>query len=137
MRDQSIQRCRGVYPVQLMCRCLKVSTSGFYAWARRSPSPREVDNRRLLGRIRQHHAASDGVMGAPRMHEVLSDEGETASRNRIARLMARNGIQGIPQPMTVHRYTSLHHQFNSRSQASDRGSGDIPRPPSGPHLDRL
>jgi len=25
-----------------------------------------------------------------------SDEGETASRNRIARLMAKNGIYGIP-----------------------------------------
>lgn len=26
-----------------------------------------------------------------------SDEGETASRNRIARLMAKNGLYGIPQ----------------------------------------
>jgi putative transposase len=36
-------------------------------------------------------------MGMPRMHEVLTDEGETASPNRIARLMARDGLQGIPQ----------------------------------------
>jgi len=97
MKYQSIQRCRGVYPVQLMCRCLKVSRSGFYGWARRPLSPREKDNRRLLGRIREHHTASDGVMGTPRMHEVLSDEGETASRNRIARLMAKDGLKGIPQ----------------------------------------
>jgi len=60
-------------------------------------SPREADNRRLLSRIREHHAASDGVMGMPRMHEELIDEGETASRNRIARIMAKNGLQGIPQ----------------------------------------
>jgi len=80
----SIQRCRDVYPVQLMCRCLKVSRSGFYAWAKRPPSQRELDNRRLLGRIREHHDASDGVMGAPRMQEVLEAEGESASRNRIA-----------------------------------------------------
>jgi putative transposase len=97
VRYQSIQRCRGVYPVQLMCRCLKVSTSGFYAWSVRSPSPRERDNRRLLARIREHHEASDGVMGMPRMHEELTDEGETASRNRIARIMAKDGLQGIPQ----------------------------------------
>jgi putative transposase len=31
------------------------------------------------------------------MHEVLSDEGETASRNRIARIMAGDGLYGIPQ----------------------------------------
>lgn len=97
MKYQTIQSCRGVYPVQLMCRCLRVSTSGFYGWASRPASPREVDNRHLLGRIREHHAASDCVLGMPRMHEVLSDEGETASRNRIARLMSKHGLQGIPQ----------------------------------------
>jgi len=97
VKYQSIQGCRGVYPVQLMCRCLKVSSSGFYAWSRRSPSLRARDNRRLLERIREHHAASDGVMGAPRMHEVLTDEGETASLNRVARLMARDELKGIPQ----------------------------------------
>lgn len=80
-----------------MCRCLKVSRSGFYAWSSRTPSPRELDNRRLLVRIRELHAASDGVMGMPRMHEVLTDEGESASPNRIARLMARDGLYGIPQ----------------------------------------
>lgn len=97
MKYESIQRCRGQYPVQLMCRCLKVSTSGFYAWSKRDPSRRALENRRLLARIREHHAASDGVMGAPRMHEELTEEGETVSRNRIARLMARDGLRGIPQ----------------------------------------
>jgi putative transposase len=80
-----------------MCRCLRVSTSGFYGWARRPKSPRKLDNERLLGRIREHHTASDGVIGVPRMHEELTDEGETASNNRIARLMTRDGLQGIPQ----------------------------------------
>lgn len=97
MKYQSIQRCRDVYPVQLMCRCLRVSRSGFYAWAGRAPSDRELENRRLLGRIHEHHQASDGVMGAPRMHEVLQGEGETASLNRVARLMTRDGLKGIPQ----------------------------------------
>lgn len=60
-------------------------------------SPRALENRRLLGRIREHHRLSDGVMGAPRMHEVLRDEGETVSLNRIARLMAADGLKGIPQ----------------------------------------
>jgi putative transposase len=59
-------------------------------------SARARDNQRLLSRIREHHAASDGVMGMPRMHEDLSGEGETASRNRVARLMAKNGLYGIP-----------------------------------------
>jgi transposase InsO family protein len=36
-------------------------------------------------------------MGAPRMHEELGYEGETASLNRIARLMSRAGLFGVPQ----------------------------------------
>lgn len=60
-------------------------------------SPRKLANQHLLARIREHHEASDGVMGMPRMHEELGYEGVVASRNRIARVMARHGLYGIPQ----------------------------------------
>ena len=80
-----------------MCRCLKVSTSGFHAWCKRAVSSREADNQRLLVRIRHHHEASGGVMGMPRMHEELGYDGETASPNRVARLMAQHGLFGVPQ----------------------------------------
>lgn len=92
-----IRRCRDEYPVRLMCRCLKVSPSGYYAWEERPASVRAQDNERLLIRIRQIHDDSQGAIGVPRMHEDLTFEGERASRNRIARLMARNGIYGWPR----------------------------------------
>ena len=72
MKYETIQRCRGAYPAGMMCRCLPVSKSGFYAWASSAPIRRAVDNRCLLGRLREDHAASDGVMGGPRMHDALS-----------------------------------------------------------------
>lgn len=80
-----------------MCRCLEVSASGYHAWNKRSMSVRKVDNQRLLVRIREFHQASGGVMGMPRMHEELVYDGETASRNRVARLMAQDGLFGVPQ----------------------------------------
>ena len=80
-----------------MCRCMKVSPSGYYDWASRSPSSRELDNARLLKRIREIHEDSRGVIGAGRMQEDLAAEGETASLNRIARVMANHGIQGWPR----------------------------------------
>ena len=97
MRYEAIRRHRNQYPVRLMCRCLKVSPSGFHAWSTRTPSARAQDNARLLAKIHQQHADSDGVMGAPRMHEELGYEGETASLNRIARLMSGAGLFGVPQ----------------------------------------
>lgn len=92
-----IQRCRSEYPVKLMSRCLKVSTSGYYAWVRRGPSRRARDNRCLVERMREIHAGSDGVIGAPRMHETLLYEGERVGRHRVARLMAADGLYGLPQ----------------------------------------
>ena len=92
-----IERCRDEFPVRLMCRCLRVSTSGYYDWSKRLPSPRQCDNERLLGRIHALHQDSRGTLGAGRMQEDLVEEGLTASRNRVARLMALAGLQGWPR----------------------------------------
>ena len=92
-----IEYCRSEYPVGMMCRCLEVSTSGFYAWSGRKPGPRAQANARVLTRIREIHEDSKGVLGAPRMHEDLGDEGERVSLNRVARLMATAGLQGWPR----------------------------------------
>lgn len=81
----------------MMCRCLKVSPSGYYDLEARSPSARQVDNTRLLTRIREIHQDSGGIIGVPRMHEDLTIEGHTASKNRIVRLMAAAGLQGWPR----------------------------------------
>ena len=93
-----IERCRDEFPIRLMCRCLKVSTSGYYDWSKRLPSARERDNQRLLGRIRELHEDSRGTLGAGRMQEDLAEAGEKASLNRVARLMAANNLQGCPRP---------------------------------------
>lgn len=92
-----IQRCRNEYPARLMCRCLKVLASGYYDWREREPSPSAQENARLVRRIREIHEDSRGVIGTPRMHEDLLDEGEVVSLNRVARLMAAERIQGWPR----------------------------------------
>lgn len=97
MRYRMIERCRDAFPIRLMCRCLDVSPSGYYGWRERPLSARAKDNQRLSVRIQAIHADSDGVMGAPRIWEQLRYEGESCGENRIARLMRKNGLQGIPQ----------------------------------------
>ena len=91
-----MDRCRITYPVRLMCRCLHVCPSGYYAWRKRSPSRRAVANEALLKRIRKLHADSEGAFGAPRMWEELEFEEIRCSVNRVARLMRLDGLQGIP-----------------------------------------
>ena len=97
MRYRMIERCRDAFPIRMMCRCLRVSSSGYYGWRDRPLSARARDNQRLLKRIEALHAASDGVMGSPRIWDDLRYEGETCSKNRVARLTQAEGLRGIPQ----------------------------------------
>ncbi|QNH24297.1 IS3 family transposase [Xanthomonas theicola] len=98
LRYQVIERCRHAFPIRLICRCLRVSASGYYGWSRRLPSARQRENERLSCRIRELHEDSRCTLGAGRMHEDLADEGQRVGLNRVARLMAVDGLQGWPRP---------------------------------------
>jgi len=106
VKFRMIQRCRDGFPIRLMCRCLRVSASGYYGWATRTPSRRTAENARLVRRMRELHTEHDGVIGSPRMWEELRYAGERCGRHRVARLMRRAGLQGVPQRRRWRRKTS-------------------------------
>ena len=86
------------YPVTVLCRVLSVSTSGFYDWLRRKdhPSVRSLSDTELTTKISKIHTGSRGTYGAPRVHaELVLGEGIRVGRKRVARLMAKAGIQGL------------------------------------------
>ncbi|MES1932231.1 integrase [Salinisphaera shabanensis T35B1] len=95
MSYATIQRCSSECPGRLMCCWLKVSATGLYAWATRSPSCQDRANARLTEDIHTLHRDIDGVFGAPPITETLQLEGEASSCNRVARLIAAGGPQGI------------------------------------------
>jgi len=76
-----------------MCRLLKISHGGFYAWVGRSPSHSALANERLTGLIRQSFAQSDRTYGSPRVWRDLIDWGEAVGENRVARLMHKAQLQ--------------------------------------------
>jgi len=77
-----------------MCRLHGVSAAGFYAWCRRPVCARSVEDQRLVGQIRQVHDSSRQTYGSPRVHEALRQQGETAGKRRIERIMRERGIRG-------------------------------------------
>jgi transposase InsO family protein len=93
-RYRFIEAEKHVHAVATLCRVLEVSRAAYYRWAARPLSPRAVANLTLLGQVRKAHADSDGRYGSPRIHAELADWGITASRGRIARLMAAAGVVG-------------------------------------------
>lgn len=77
----------------MMCRVLRVSKSGYYAWLARPESKRARENRRLLVRIRIVHKESRDTYGSPRVHAQLVRDGERCGEVRVAKLMAEAGIR--------------------------------------------
>ena len=80
--------------IPLMCRVLRVSRPGYYAWRERPPSSREREDAELTGRIGRIHRDSRGTYGAPRVHAQLRSEGVRVGNKRVARLMRKEGLQG-------------------------------------------
>jgi putative transposase len=84
------------HSIQIMCRVLGVSRSGFHAWAVREPSTRAVADRRLTGRIAEIHEQSRKTYGSPRVHaELRLEDGVKVGRKRVERLMRLAGVSGL------------------------------------------
>ena len=78
--------------MQVLCRALEVSPSGFYAWCRRSESAHAQRDRQLRVLIRASHEASRRTYGSPRIHRDLRDQGHRVSRKRVIRLKQAEGL---------------------------------------------
>lgn len=82
------------YPIVMLCRVLRVSRAGFYAWCGRPPSPRSIEDARLTILIREAHERGRGFYGSPRVHKALIAQEVFVSRKRVIRLMQAEKIVG-------------------------------------------
>lgn len=78
--------------VNLACKTLEVSRSGYYDWLKRPESDRAIETAALLVRIRAVHELSKQTYGSPRMTAALRAEGFECGQNRVAKIMRENEI---------------------------------------------
>jgi len=90
------------FHIATMCRVLRVSTSGYYAWRSRAKSVRARADEKLRGRIVRIHHESRETYGSPRIHEELKEEGTRVGRKRVARLMRVSGVVGVTRRRFIH-----------------------------------
>ena len=83
--------------MQMACRLLSVSQSGYYEWRRRPPSARTVRHAWLTEQIEAVHTASRGTYGIRRVHaELTLGLGLQVGHNQVELLMARASLKGLP-----------------------------------------
>ncbi|HWD86109.1 MAG TPA: IS3 family transposase [Solirubrobacteraceae bacterium] len=105
---------RDRFGVEPICRTLEASVSAFYQRASGHRPPRRIRDEQLLARIREVHRANYECYGYRRVHAALTRVGEQVGRDRVARLMRQDGLQGAkrrgkpwrttkPDPQAHHR----------------------------------
>src|SRR5215468_9674212 len=101
MRFAFIAAEKATHAVTILCRCMQVTRSGFYAWRRRGQSARAQRDVVLRTKLRAFHAASHERYGRPRLWKDLKEDGEAVSEKRVRRLMREEGLQGkVPKRVT-------------------------------------
>lgn len=110
MRFEFVERWRHLWPVELMCRVMEVSTRGYRSWRTRPTCQRTRTDRKVLAHIREQYRLSLGSYGRPRMTMELKEAGLNVGERRVGRLMKINGIK----PVRTRRHkvtTNSHHRL--------------------------
>ena len=121
MKFRFVQEHRGTFRVGMMCCVLKVSRSGYYAWRRREPSQREIEDRRHAKVIREVHRESRGTYGSPRIYEALQRGGARCGKHRVARIMREEGLRG----RAARRFRSVSTKRSDAPAPPNRLAGDF------------
>ncbi len=101
MRFQFIadQASKKEFPVDYMCRMLKVSRQGFYQWKNRGPSQHERDDSALATKITTIFDFHQRRYGVRRVHAQLVRCGVRVAYKRVQRLMRELGLVSVhPRP---------------------------------------
>jgi putative transposase len=108
MRFAFIAAKQAEHHVTILCRCMRVTRSGFYAWLRRGLSARAQRDLVLRTKLRAFFNASGRTYGRPRLWKDLREDGEHVSEKRVRRLMHAEEIRGWVPKRRKHTTDSAH-----------------------------
>jgi putative transposase len=88
-----IRENQAEFPISIMCSVFDVSRSGYYVWLKQPEGKKRQEDQALLTVIKEIHQESDRTYGSPRVHRELQRRGKRYGRNRVARLMRKDGLR--------------------------------------------
>jgi putative transposase len=97
------------YPIELMCRVLAVSRSGYFAWRHRQDQRRPDPDAQMREEIRQVHQQSRRLYGRRRVTHALRARGHCINPKRVRRLMHEQELRGVRKGRFVPCTTDSRH----------------------------
>jgi putative transposase len=118
-----------MFPIEKMCKALKVYRSTYYNWLKRKPNRRDIENKGLSDKIQNIYEKSKKTYGSPRITMALRNQGIIVSRQRVARLMKKMNLQSITRKKFVvatdskHNYPVVENKLNRDFHVN--GTGEV------------
>lgn len=120
MRYSFILRNEANYPVEKMCRCMRVSKSAYYHWLKtKDLIILESPKQRLMERIKFIFEQNRQIYGSCRIQKMLEREGFLYSRSYVGLLMKEMGLKSVLRKKYVIT-TDSNHRFPIASNELNR-----------------
>ena len=85
-----------LYPIDKLCKKLRISRSGYYKWLNRKRSKRQIINEDLSDKIMRMYTKHNGTLGSRRMRIFINREyGTNYNHKHIRRIMRILGISSV------------------------------------------
>ena len=112
-REQQLQE-EGIRRLNVsgVLRILGVSRNGYLAWKKRLPSDQELRKQRIKERIQEIYDESHQNYGAPKITEILRQEGEEIAEKTVGNYMRQMGIKA--QYIKPYVITTIDPDFSSQ-----------------------
>ena len=82
--------------ITLICEELGVSRASYYKWLKWEPTEKQLEDERIVSKIKEIAESNNSLFGAMNMHYVLKNQyGFSCGHNRVYRLMCINDIQSV------------------------------------------
>ncbi len=109
MRYQVVKRTATEYPVDAVCRVVRVSRSGFYAWQQRMVSGELPASVELTAKVEAIFWRHSRRYGSRRVEAEPKAEGTAVGRRLVRRVMRERNLRAIQPKSYVPRTTDSRH----------------------------
>ena len=94
MKFDFVKEHKSHWPIEIQCRALGVSRSGYYKHLKQEPGKTALKQMEIVREIRKIHGTERfDDYGSPRMHQLLLKNGYSCCVNTVARLMHEENIK--------------------------------------------
>lgn len=100
-------------PIELLCKVLSVSRSGFYEWRTRLAKPddgRKRKQQEMESNVIRVHFESRRIYGYRKVHSVLVNDGTKVSDKKVYDIMTRNNLRSKTRKAYKPRTTDSNHR---------------------------